>query len=962
MEDLKSHILNTFEAALRERNICVYYQPVIRTVSNRLCGFEALSRWIDPEYGMIGPDRFIPILEEHRLIHRLDLYVVESVCIRLRKLIDSKNIPIPISFNLSRLDFDLCDVFTEVETIVKKYRIPNNLLNIEITESTIADHEDMMRAVIEKFHNAGHQVWMDDFGSGYSSLNALKDFTFDELKLDMRFMSSFHVRAQRILTSVVQMAKEIDIHTLAEGVETEEQFVYLRDIGCEKVQGYYFGRPLPFEESMAGILSRGIMIEEPRERKYYDEIGRTDVLSAVPFMSRDEKLSSTTGKDLNSLPLAILEIRKSGLRLLFYNTEFKKTVTTLSFITPEIREHMFTDELASEYFPVRMMDMLNITRQDGIGKLNFVSNEEYYEVKAKRIAQTKDTCSMLLQLHNLSKRFDLDRIKRLDEGLRQIYELFDRVICLDLTNDTVEPVYIGPREKMFTERASISELFRNYCEKLVFSDDREAYLRFMDTSDMMTRIARSQHGYLVGYFRTASSRIGFVWKQYILLRLNSDSVLELVRDAEMDIHEFREFHPASATRTNENTGFTPELLWTNLIHSGVLRLFWKDNNRRFQGATKGFLDYYDFPSVDSILGKTDEDMGWHVHPTAYMNDELQVLEEGKPIWNIPGNCISQGRNQDIIASKWPIFDEDGKIKGLMGFFMDREFLEVHDNRGQETKLRDILTGLYNSRGISEVEHAFRDEYYLRNVDFVKFNIAIDNFPDVNKYYGFDFGDKVLKAVGQALKKAFGQTSAVARVSGYQFVVLHQIHDKNAPEEMRKVINEIPAGINDINGIPFNFYVSCGYSLFSESEDLDEQSRLAEIRQLADHGEDTTVEIRMNRSTEIFRMFDDLPIAYAVYKVQMGEDKKVLDTTIFYVNHRFARTIGMDPKTLLGRGTREMIPDLDENWYSIAYKAAIKGEVVFDRIHLNTPDVYMNVTASQVIHPGYAAFTYQVVRN
>ena len=344
MEDLKSHILNTFDIALKEQYICIYYQPVIRTLSNQLCGFEALSRWIDPEYGLIGPEQFVPVLEEYRLIHRLDLYVADAVCARLRKTINSKNSPVPVSINLSRLDFDLCDMFKEVEKIVKKYRIPHNLLNIEITESTIADHEEMMRTVIDNFHNAGHQVWMDDFGSGYSSLNALKDFDFDELKLDMRFLSSFHVRAQRILTSVVQMAKDIEIHTLAEGVETEEQYTYLRDIGCEKVQGFYFGKALPYEEALENIRKKGITTENLKEQNYYDEIGRINVLSAVPFMSREERLMSDTGKDLNSLPLAILEIRSDRLKLLFYNTEFKKTFSSLFFITPMIRGRMFTEE------------------------------------------------------------------------------------------------------------------------------------------------------------------------------------------------------------------------------------------------------------------------------------------------------------------------------------------------------------------------------------------------------------------------------------------------------------------------------------------------------------------------------------------------------------------------------------------------------------------------------------------
>ena len=134
---------------------------------------------------------------------------------------------------------------------------------------------------------------MDDFGSACSSLNVLKEFTFDELKLDMSFLRPFNLRSKRIVTAVVKMAKVIDIHTLAEGVETEEQFDYLRDIGFEKVQGYFFGKPMPYEDAIANLRDKGVEIEPPRNRRFYDDIGKIDYLSAVPFMKR-EKYNATS--------------------------------------------------------------------------------------------------------------------------------------------------------------------------------------------------------------------------------------------------------------------------------------------------------------------------------------------------------------------------------------------------------------------------------------------------------------------------------------------------------------------------------------------------------------------------------------------------------------------------------------------------------------------------------------------
>ena len=158
-----------------------------------------------------------------------------------------------------------------------------------------------------------------------SLLNALKEFAFDELKLDMCFLRPFSRRSRQIAAAVVKMAKDIDIHTLAEGVETGEQFAYLHDIGCEKVQGFYFGKPMPYDDALSQIRGQGIPVELPQDRKYYDDIGRIDFLSAVPFMTKDEHDAITTARQLNSIPLALAEFSADFFRVLFYNSAFEET-------------------------------------------------------------------------------------------------------------------------------------------------------------------------------------------------------------------------------------------------------------------------------------------------------------------------------------------------------------------------------------------------------------------------------------------------------------------------------------------------------------------------------------------------------------------------------------------------------------------------------------------------------------
>ena len=264
--DLEVFIIRNYKKAIAYHEIQAFYQPVIRTASRQVCSFEALARWIDPQIGMIYPNEFIPVLEREGLIHLLDVEILRQVCARIRSSIAKGQTPVPVSVNLSRLDFSSCDIFTIANHIVSDYQIPHNFVYFEITESVMAEQKDLLMGIVDKFRSAGYQVWMDDFGSAYSSLNVLKEFTFDELKLDMSFLRPFNLRSKRIVTAIVKMAKVIDVHTLSEGVETEEQFAYLRDIGCEKVQGFYFGKPMPYDEAIANLQSQKIQIEAPQDR------------------------------------------------------------------------------------------------------------------------------------------------------------------------------------------------------------------------------------------------------------------------------------------------------------------------------------------------------------------------------------------------------------------------------------------------------------------------------------------------------------------------------------------------------------------------------------------------------------------------------------------------------------------------------------------------------------------------
>ena len=243
----RQHIINNIKRAASEGWIKAYYQPVVRCAdgSGELCGYEALARWIDPEFGFMPPFAFIETLEEFREIDKLDRCIIEQVCRDLRAELDAGKPVVPVSLNFSRLDFELYDVPAFLNEMSEKYDIPPTLLDVEITESALTDKLNELQRNMARLRDEDYSLWLDDFGSGYSSLNVLKDYQFNVLKIDMVFLRGFegNPKSKSILKSIVDLAHQLGMITLCEGVETQEQFEFLASIGCDRAQGYFFGKP-----------------------------------------------------------------------------------------------------------------------------------------------------------------------------------------------------------------------------------------------------------------------------------------------------------------------------------------------------------------------------------------------------------------------------------------------------------------------------------------------------------------------------------------------------------------------------------------------------------------------------------------------------------------------------------------------------------------------------------------------
>lgn len=242
---------NRMHGALERGEFVAYFQPKRRLADNAIAGAEALVRWMDPVRGLIPPDDFVPLFERNGFIINVDLCVFEQVCALLASWEEQGRAPVPISVNMSRAHLREQDFLTPFEVIRNRYGVPASLIEFELTETLVFGDPETFMEVINLLHARGYRCALDDFGSGYSSLNVLKDVDVDVMKLDRAFFSAGDATSQRewdVVESVVELAKKLDMVTVAEGVEEWGQVDRLRAMLCDMVQGYVFSRPVPLGE------------------------------------------------------------------------------------------------------------------------------------------------------------------------------------------------------------------------------------------------------------------------------------------------------------------------------------------------------------------------------------------------------------------------------------------------------------------------------------------------------------------------------------------------------------------------------------------------------------------------------------------------------------------------------------------------------------------------------------------
>ncbi|MBM6701909.1 EAL domain-containing protein [Megasphaera elsdenii] len=491
LRELQNYVRENLNRALENHHIKVYCQPIVRSLNGKVCSFEALARWDSPEYGLLSPALFIPTLEEFRLIDQLDRYVADQMAQFLHNQMKRGQQTLPVSLNFSRLDFQLMDPAQMLEETLSRYQLPRDFLCPEVTENALVLQDESIRQGLRRFWEDGFEVWLDDFGSGYSSLNVLKDYRFHTLKLDMAFLHPFTKESRIILTSIVRMAKELGIHTLAEGVETKEQADFLRDIGCEKLQGYYFGKPLPLEECLPFCQDRDLSFESLQEAVLLNRAGLIDVSQ--------------------SSPVAIVADDSQNVQFLQINDAYLKSLQSIG--TKNVTDsNLF---LRSRNFPMhqKFRHFADKARKSGQTEtMTYVDNSQYMRVNLKTVARAGHRCIHRAELYNIS----LDEAardkqsRRLDNVLRNIILTYEGIWYLNMENQVLEIIEPLTSDQQVGEtNPDIDGTFHHFAEYFVHPKDWERFLHFMDPEQFYRQAAASQSAIITEPFRILRSNGNF---------------------------------------------------------------------------------------------------------------------------------------------------------------------------------------------------------------------------------------------------------------------------------------------------------------------------------------------------------------------------------------------------------------------------------------------------------------------
>ena len=523
MHEMDQYIVSHLDEALAKGWICPYFQPIVRTVTNSFSGAEALARWNDPQYGLLMPGTFVPVLEETGLIYKVDCFILKKAAELQRSRIDD-GLPVGlISVNLSRQDFEQIDMAAYAKRVLDQYQIRHDLIPLELTESMLVKDKEKMTSIVRELRSDGFSIWMDDFGSGYSSLSFLNDYTLDLIKLDMGFLKSFTNTSREIMKSSVHMAKNLGIRTLSEGVETAEQVRFLKEIGCDMMQGYYYSEPLSEQDMPEYLRHMDLSWEAIEWKKFYDCAD-----------------ACVTDSDV---PRAVMEYDRKDdqIRYLYLNRQEQEQLRSIGRVHRENSE--FILNVRNNPLHDRLLEFYEQMMQTGEQAVLYVSDNSFFvRLEGKQIARQEERCIFLMSIVNVTEERTQKIGEVLSKSVSDIMLLFDDVHVLNPEQDTADNLINNfGIEGGLADHDPLRRGLQCFCTHMIFPEDQKRYEAYADPDTMVERIRQTPDGILRDYFRVLRPGQGhYVWKEFNLLLVPGSEerkVLSCIKNAEPSADE-----------------------------------------------------------------------------------------------------------------------------------------------------------------------------------------------------------------------------------------------------------------------------------------------------------------------------------------------------------------------------------------------------------------------------------------
>ncbi len=780
--ELEKYFIDNLDRAMAEEWIKAYHQPLIRAASGRVSDEEALARWEDPDGNIYEATDFVPVLEKEHLTYKLDLYMADRVLQKMKGQEEHGLYVVPESINLSRSDFDSCDMVSEITKIVDASGLPREKFSVELSERVISADVDFMKTITERFQSEGIKVWMDDYGSGYSSLLILLKIHFDLLKIDKILIDQIEKNhtGQIILTELIKTALALGLDTVAEGVETRQQMSFLKEIGCTKLQGYYFTHPL----SLATIIERnvkGIQIgfENPAESEYFEQLGKVNLYDLSISRTSDDSLENY----FDTLPMTIFALDDKKARFIRCNKSYREFVHKNFSRSLQKREIYYDSvKLGIGYYSFNAVRECATTGKQKIVD-DRMSDGRSLQLFIRRIAVNPVTgeSAVGIVILSVSESTAEDNLTY-NYIARALSEDYIRLYFVDMETGRFTSYSSDGTSRDITLESKGDDFFNLEKRELEFDfpilkEDKKQFLKeftrnnvekALTTTDSFSVITRIQGHDGPFYVNVKAVKVRGNGSHIIVGVSNVDSQIRARETLERAREERLIYSRIGALMGNYIYIYTVDpisLHYQKYNPSGIV-----SDLGLGESGTSFFKDVIErvpfgiYPEdIDFFLSVfTEENVLNDIAENGFFENTHRLNIKGKPIYvTMRATVVTEDGESKLIVG---IFNIDDQIKREQSYEKRLSIAQIKANV-------DDLTGVKNKHAYTETEKKIDD--MIKQGRMTNFAIAVfdlNGLKQINDTLGHQAGDKFIKK-GSDIICRFFKHSPVFRVGGDEFVVI-----------------------------------------------------------------------------------------------------------------------------------------------------------------------------------------------